>query len=61
MAAGLAAFGQLLATSGVIKDCAVQKMASYAVGNMIRTYNTCEVNDMRRSERTARSGRCSSR
>ena len=47
MASGSAAFGQLLASSGVIKDCSVQKMASYAIGNMIRTYNTCEVNDLR--------------
>jgi hypothetical protein len=47
MVSGSAAFGQLLASSGVIKDCSVQKMASYAMGNMIRTYNTCEVNDLR--------------
>jgi hypothetical protein len=47
MVSGPTAFGQLLASSGVIKDCAVQKMTSYAIGNMIRTYNTCEVNDLR--------------
>jgi hypothetical protein len=47
MVSGSVAFGQLLASSGVIRDCAVQKIASYAVGNMIRTYNTCEVNDIR--------------
>ncbi len=47
MVSGSAAFGQLLASSGVIKDCSVQKMTSYAMGNMIRTYNTCEVNDLR--------------
>ena len=47
MVSGSATFGQLLATSGVIKDCSVQKVASYAIGNMIRTYNTCEVNDLR--------------
>ena len=47
MASGPKAFGQLLASTGVIKDCAVQKMTSYALGNMIRTYNTCEVNDLR--------------
>jgi hypothetical protein len=46
-AAGSVAFGQMLASSGVIKDCSVQKMASYAIGSMIRTYNTCEVNDLR--------------
>ena len=47
MAAGSTSFGQLLASSGVIKDCSVQKISSYAIGNMIRTYNTCEVNDIR--------------
>jgi len=44
---GSVGFGQLLASSGVIKDCSVQKVASYAIGQMIRTYNTCEVNDLR--------------
>ena len=47
MVSGSAAFGQLLASSGVIKDCSVQKVTSYAMGNMIRKYNTCEVNDIR--------------
>lgn len=46
-ATGSAAFGQLLAASGVIKACAVQKITSYALGNMINTYDTCEVNDLR--------------
>ena len=46
-AAGSVSFGQLLSSSGVIKDCSVQKISSYAIGNMIRTYNTCEVNDIR--------------
>jgi hypothetical protein len=46
-ASGSVGFGQLLASSGVIKDCSVQKVASYAIGSMIRTYNTCEVNDLR--------------
>ncbi|HEX2657188.1 MAG TPA: DUF1592 domain-containing protein [Polyangia bacterium] len=46
-ASGSVAFGQLLASSGVIKDCAVQKMVSYAIGTMINTHNTCEVNDLR--------------
>ena len=27
--------------------CAAQKMASYAIGRMIRAYNTCEVRAMR--------------
>ena len=44
---GSAAFGQALASTGIIKDCSVQKIASYAIGSMIRTYNTCEVNDIR--------------
>jgi len=47
MVGGSAQFGQLLASSGVIKDCSVQKITSYAIGNMIRKYNTCEVNDIR--------------
>ncbi|HXU05878.1 MAG TPA: DUF1592 domain-containing protein [Polyangia bacterium] len=46
-ASGAQGFGQLLASSGVIKDCSVQKITSYAVGTMIRKYNTCEVNDLR--------------
>ena len=25
----------------------MQKVASYAIGSMIRTYNTCELNDIR--------------
>lgn len=47
MASGSVAFGQLLSSSGVIKDCAVQKFTSYALGTSINTYNTCEVNDLR--------------
>jgi hypothetical protein len=41
------AFGQLLVSRGVVRDCAVQKMASYALGSMISVFNTCEVNDLR--------------
>ena len=44
---GAVAFGQALASTGIIKDCSVQKMTSYAIGTMIRVYNTCEVNDIR--------------
>jgi len=40
-------FGQALASTGVIRDCSVQKITSYALGSMIRTYNTCEVNNIR--------------
>ena len=47
MATGAQPFAQLLASSGVLRGCSVQKMASYAIGNMIRTYNTCELNDLR--------------
>jgi hypothetical protein len=47
MVTGAQGFTQALAASGVIRGCAVQKVASYAVGDMIRTYNTCELNDLR--------------
>jgi hypothetical protein len=46
-ASGPVAFGQLLVSSGVIRQCAVQKMASYALGSMITRSSTCEVNDLR--------------
>ena len=44
---GAQAFAQTVAASGLLRGCSVQKMASYAVGEMIQTYNTCEVNDLR--------------
>ena len=44
---GAQPFAQALAASGVIRGCAVQKVTSYAIGDMIRTYNTCELNDLR--------------
>ena len=47
MVTGAQPFAQALAASGVIRGCAVQKVASYAIGDMIRTYNTCELNDIR--------------
>jgi hypothetical protein len=47
MITGAQAFSQTLAASGVLRGCAVQKVASYAIGDMIRTYNTCELNDLR--------------
>ncbi len=47
MVTGAQPFAQGLAASGVLRGCAVQKVASYAVGDMIRTYNTCELNDIR--------------
>jgi hypothetical protein len=47
MITGAQAFAQTLSASGVLRGCAVQKVASYAIGDMIRTYNTCELNDLR--------------
>jgi len=47
MVSGSAQFGQALASTKVIRDCSVQKITSYALGSMIRTFNTCEVNDIR--------------
>jgi hypothetical protein len=47
MVTGAQAFAQTLAASGVIRGCAVQKIASYAIGDMIRTYDTCELDDVR--------------
>lgn len=44
---GSASFGQVLASSKLFAGCGVQKMASYAIGDMIRVYNTCELNDLR--------------
>lgn len=44
---GSAAFGQALVDAGIARGCAVQKIASYAIGGMIRTYNTCELGDIR--------------
>jgi len=47
MVTGAQPFAQALAASGVTRGCAVQKVTSYAIGDMIRTYNTCELNDLR--------------
>jgi hypothetical protein len=47
MVSGAVEFGQALVASHVIRDCSVQKIASYALGSMVRVYNTCEVNDIR--------------
>jgi hypothetical protein len=46
-ASGPTDFAQALVSSGVANGCSVQKIASYAIGSMIRTYNTCEVQDVR--------------
>jgi hypothetical protein len=44
---GAQAFAQALSASGVLRGCSVQKISSYAIGDMIRTYDTCEVDDLR--------------
>ena len=46
MVSGSAQFGQALASTRG-PGLPVQKIASYAPGTMIRTFNTCEVNDIR--------------
>jgi hypothetical protein len=47
MAKGVQQFAQELTQSGVLRGCSVQKMVSYAIGDMIRTYDTCELNELR--------------
>ena len=49
---GSGAFGQALVNAGIARACAVQKVASYAIGSMIRTYNTCELGDIRAEVQT---------
>jgi hypothetical protein len=44
---GAPAFAQAAIASGVFDGCAVQKIASYAIGAMIRTYDTCDVDSIR--------------
>jgi hypothetical protein len=51
-ATGAEAFGKALVAAGIARGCAVQKVASYAIGNMIRTYNSCELNQLRAQIRT---------
>ncbi len=46
-ASGSTDFSRELVASGVANACSVQKIASYAIGSMIRTYNTCEIQDLR--------------
>jgi len=45
--AGPTEFAQALIASKAFTGCAVQKMSSYAIGTMIRKYNTCELQDVR--------------
>ena len=47
MVSGAPAFVQALLASGVFDGCSAQKITSYAIGAMIRTYNVCDVNDIR--------------
>jgi hypothetical protein len=47
MATGAQAFAEVLAKSGTLRGCAVQKVASYAIGDMIRKYGTCELDELR--------------
>ena len=45
--AGPKELAQALIASGNISGCAVQKMASYLLGSMIQTYDTCEIDTLR--------------
>lgn len=45
--AGPKELAQALITSGHLSGCAVQKMASYLIGSMIQTYDTCEIGTLR--------------
>jgi hypothetical protein len=47
--AGPKELAQALIASGHISGCAVQKMASYLIGTMINTYDTCEVETIRQA------------
>jgi len=47
--AGPKELAQGLITSGHLSGCAVQKMASYLIGSMIHTYNTCEIETLRQN------------
>jgi hypothetical protein len=45
--AGPTAFGQALVSTGALNNCAVQKIASYAIGSLISVANTCELQPLR--------------
>jgi hypothetical protein len=47
MVNGPTAFGQALIATHALNNCAVQKMASYAIGSLISTANTCELQPLR--------------
>jgi hypothetical protein len=44
---GAQALAQALVSTKILNGCAVQKAASYAIGNVVRHYNTCELNTLR--------------
>lgn len=44
---GVKEVAQALVTRKVLAGCAVQKVASYAIGDMVRHYDTCELNALR--------------
>jgi hypothetical protein len=44
---GAPALAQALVSTKVLAGCAVQKITSYAIGSMIRVYNTCELQTLR--------------
>lgn len=45
--AGPTAFAQALVATHALNNCAIQKMASYAIGSLITTANTCELQPLR--------------
>jgi len=47
MLTGVKEVAQALVNNKVLAGCAVQKVASYAIGNMVRHYDTCELNALR--------------
>jgi hypothetical protein len=47
MLSGAQALAQALVDTKILSGCAVQKVASYAIGNMIRHYDTCELDALR--------------
>jgi len=47
MVNGAPELAQALVSTKVLAGCAVQKMTSYAIGDMIRVYDTCEIQALR--------------
>ncbi len=44
---GAQAYAQAMVSTGTFDGCSVQQMTSYAMGEAISTYNTCELNTLR--------------